>query len=135
MKVALLSLILCMIGCRIVINDPPTPNKPATPTTIGFVDDVSWICSQEEGNPALIWIECDFINKSNHVADICIDVVYKNAHAYVNAHKNTCSGVLFGNGSSINYAAFTKKEIDNLDIVCGKDLSRCVLSSQILGKQ
>lgn len=134
MKASLLLLMLFMIGCRVVINDPPTPKNIMPSITIGFTDDVSLMCSREEANTTLIWVECKFTNESNHIANVCVDVIYrhKDTGVYVSAHTKTCSGALSTNVSRINYAAFTKKEIDSLYLVCGNDLSQCKLSFRIL---
>jgi hypothetical protein len=131
--IALLASLLILLSCAAAPIPPISIEKPAPiPVQIasGFDDQISWRCEQQEINPALVWVSCEFKNTSKDIlraASTCINVsYYEEANTTLVAYKSVCSGVLVPGDAAMGYVAFTQKERRKLD-TCGEMMNGCVL--------
>lgn len=133
MKYIILILTLFTISCAPVrywqSQDPAF--KPQV--VGGTAETVAWACKEDQMNDKLIWIECEFHNRSyiKTVDSVCLEVSYTSftTQKEVAKSRKVCSGVLTPNEKTFNYAAFIKKQRELLISVCGLDNSSCYMSA------
>jgi hypothetical protein len=134
---------LVLIGCAsapahhhsILPQDKPITVVPQQIAS-GFSSPFIWRCEQQEVNPALVWIECNFKNLSNPdptnpwiSAPPCIDVGYyeEKTGKLVVASRKLCAGFLSCGEEKQLYVAFRNEDRAKLNQKCGPTLSECVM--------
>lgn len=120
---------LLLVGCA--SEPPPAPVTPPPPTIIARGTDglVDWVCQVEELNDKLVWIPCEFHNKTPHMKiSSCIEVTFYDQLTMtpVAGSRRFCSGPIAPNENKISYAAFIKEKRQALQR-CGELLGSCVM--------
>lgn len=132
MKKILLALPLLLVGCyHATWADQPTTPSPTKTTAMEWNSNhkIGYSCQQQEVNPTLVWVSCDFQNFSSSVESACIRVHYTKNGQEVVESRQVCA-YLAGNQSDTNFVAFNKDKRMTLDLKCGADLSLCQISTQ-----
>jgi hypothetical protein len=130
MKNFLLAL-LVLAGCASTPVQPVTPKEDPVPTIIARGTDglVDWSCQVEELNDKLVWVPCEFHNKTTNITvSSCIEVVFYDRQTMrpVVESRRFCSGPTAPNENKTNYAAFIKEKRQALQR-CGELLDLCVM--------
>jgi len=129
MKYLSLALLL-LIGCA--TEPPPVPVTPDPPPTIiarGTNGLVDYSCQVEELNDKLVWVPCEFHNKTPNITiSSCIEVTFYDRQTMrpVAESRRLCSGPMAPNENKTNYAAFIKEKRQALQR-CGELLDLCVM--------
>lgn len=74
MKYLLPLMLLLLMGCAQTTWKQEIPPAPGPRTEMSWVPDhkIGYSCQQQEVNPALVWVECDFHNKElRRKLDVC----------------------------------------------------------------
>lgn len=132
----LLFALLCLTGCKVVWNDPPATTPPIVapgPQASGSYLNVEWNCRETDLNDALVMVQCDFHNTSPPAKELCIKVEYDTVadEKKVTESRDLCSGPLWADGTSQNYAAFFKEARQTLTNACGAKLEKCYMATRV----
>lgn len=121
---------LLLTGCA-GTPAPVAPVEPPPPVIIARGTDglVDWSCHVEELNDKLVWVPCEFHNKTpNIIVSSCIEVTFYDRLTMtpVVESRRFCSGPMATNENKTNYAAFIKEKRQALQR-CGELLDLCVM--------
>ena len=107
------------------------PPIPPSMTDMGLTENVSWVCYEEDYNPDLLWITCDFHNKTKQAQQMTLDISIHDRNNILLDHRPISSGAIQPGGmTKQGYTSFTKKRRDALLIKCGNNSSQCTLITQ-----
>lgn len=125
-KKLLLSCCLLLTGCTITVKTytPTVAEYNHIPTKYVYGTDgiTSWICSDEDVNKNLVWVQCNFRNLVN--GSSCVSISFVKDNQVVVQSRRFCSAPLQATQIDTNYAAFIKEQRKALQ-VCGDDLKLC----------
>lgn len=140
-----------LLGCsscgQEAMQLPPSPPRAyaempplvSTQTATGHSAFVSWQCHQEDHNPDLIWIECQFHNTSQQPAEACIRVILSDAKGKeVDRSRVVCSNMMQPLAQYENYAGFentkhsTRRSL--IAVKCKEDTSQCTLNTVLTNR-
>jgi len=68
------SLLLLLFGCyHTQYSSTPVEADIKGPTVVGWINDnqVLYSCEQQNVNPALVWVACDFVNNAGRTSFRC----------------------------------------------------------------
>lgn len=124
MKKLFLCLPLLLIGCMKISYTATVAEYNHIPTQYAYGTDriTSWICSDQDVNKDLVWVQCNFRNLVN--GSSCVSISFVKDNRVVVQSRRFCSAPLQATQIDTNYAAFIKEQRQALQ-VCGDDLKLC----------
>jgi hypothetical protein len=131
----LLLVLLTLAGCVPEYNIVPV-SKTEVHSSTGIAHQLTWRCQEEDINDKLVWVECDFKNYAPYINNVCINVSYisRQTITEVAGSRQMCTGPLWSNAETANYAAFVKEQREALNKACGPKLVNCYMRSKVMVK-
>ena len=130
-----LLLLLALTSCTTTKAVVPA-NVEVVHSSTGIAHQLTWRCQEEDINDKLVWVECDFKNYAPYINNVCINVSYisRQTITEVAGSRQMCTGPLWSNAETANYAAFVKEQREALNKACGPKLVNCYMRSKVMVK-